>query len=178
MNKSKAPLTSVSFSPNGKLAVTASEDGETRVWVAGNGRTVADLRDGGFISVSHAHRRFPLNILFPISVGFSSKRNLSRVNSAAFSPDGNYVVTASEDGVAQIWKARSGKSVAALRGHTLGVRRAIFTIDGKSVITVGADWTVRLWDLCGGTVKLRPVCEPAPEENTRRQRIEGKRPRN
>jgi WD40 repeat protein len=158
MNKHKTPLTSVSFSPDGKWAVTASEDGGARVWVAANGKPVAELRDGAFISVSHARRRFPLNILFPISVGFFSKRNLPRVNSAAFSPDGDYIVTASEDGVSRIWKARSGKSVAILRGHTLGARSAIFTLDGRSIITAGADHTVRLWELCGGAVKLKSIC--------------------
>ncbi len=169
MNKHSKPLTSVAFSPSGKRVVTASEDGRARVWLAESGKQVAELRNRTFISVKYAGpRRFPLNIFFPISIDFFSKGELHRINSAAFSPDGNYVVTASEDGAAQIWKVGAGKSVATLRGHILGVQSAIFTPDGKSVITAGADHTVRLWDLCKGEAKLRPVCEPAYGKNTKR----------
>lgn len=156
MNKHIKPLTSVAFSPRGDWVVTASEDGRARVWVAESGKEVAELRNRTFISVNYAGpRRFPLNIFFPISIDFFSKGELQRINSAAFSPDGNYVVTASEDGAVQVWKADAGKSVATLRGHILGVQSAIFTRDGKSVITAGADHTVRLWDLCKGKDMLR-----------------------
>jgi hypothetical protein len=39
------------------------------------------------------------------------------VNSAAFSPDGRRIVTASEDGTARIWNAATGKEIVALREH-------------------------------------------------------------
>jgi hypothetical protein len=40
-----------------------------------------------------------------------------RVLSAAFSPDGAKVVTASEDRSARLWEAASGKELAVLQGH-------------------------------------------------------------
>jgi WD40 repeat protein len=40
-----------------------------------------------------------------------------RGNSAASSPDGRRIVTASEDGTARIWNAATGKEIVALRGH-------------------------------------------------------------
>ena len=39
------------------------------------------------------------------------------VSSAAFSPDGQRVVTASADNTARLWDAASGKSLAVLSGH-------------------------------------------------------------
>ncbi|MGH9851112.1 MAG: WD40 repeat domain-containing protein, partial [Blastocatellia bacterium] len=150
------PLTSIAFSPSGKWVVTASEDGRTRVWNVVNGKNIVELRKRTYVSIVRAqHRSFPLKYLLPVSIDFYSKGELPGVNSASFSPDGNYVVTASEDGTAQIWKAETGKSVATLSGHILAVRSAVFTPDGLSVITAGADNTVRVWDLCGGKVKLR-----------------------
>ena len=37
--------------------------------------------------------------------------------SAAFSPDGSRIVTASEDKTARIWDAATAKEIAVLRGH-------------------------------------------------------------
>ena len=39
------------------------------------------------------------------------------VHSAAFSPDGSRIVTASADKTARIWDAASAKEIAVLRGH-------------------------------------------------------------
>ena len=39
------------------------------------------------------------------------------MNSAAFSPDGSRIVTASDDKTARIWDAATGKEIAVLRGH-------------------------------------------------------------
>ena len=42
--------------------------------------------------------------------------------SAAFSPDGERVVTASDDGTARIWDAESGAQLEILAATRLGVR--------------------------------------------------------
>ena len=41
----------------------------------------------------------------------------SDVTSAAFSPDGSRIVTASADETARIWDAATGKEITVLRGH-------------------------------------------------------------
>ena len=41
-----------------------------------------------------------------------------RVNSAAYSPDGKFIVTASYDQTARIWDAATGQELHALSGHT------------------------------------------------------------
>jgi WD40 repeat protein len=57
------------------------------------------------------------------------------VGSAAFSPDGNRVVTASADKTARVWDAAIGKQVAILRGHDSAVYSAAFSPDGNRVVT-------------------------------------------
>ena len=64
---------------------------------------------------------------------------------AAFSQDGNFIVTASADKTARVWDARSGKSLAVLH-HTNRVVKAVFSPDGKRIVTTSWDHTARLWD--------------------------------
>jgi WD40 repeat protein len=86
------------------------------------------------------------------------------INSVAFSPNGNLVVTASADGTARVWEAATGKPVAELLGHSKSVNSASFSPDGKFIVTASDDATVRLWDanrfalvrMMGGTYP-RPV---------------------
>ena len=74
----------------------------------------------------------------------------AEVTSAAFSPDGKRVVTASDDTTARVWDVGSGKPLATLRGHTYPVTSAAFSPDGKRVVTASGDKTARVWDADSG----------------------------
>jgi hypothetical protein len=67
--------------------------------------------------------------------------------SAAFSPDGQRIVTASRDHTARIWDAATGKTIAALEGHTDAVLTAVFSPDGQRIVTASSDATARIWDV-------------------------------
>lgn len=71
----------------------------------------------------------------------------------AFSPDGNYVLTGSEDTTAQVWTTTSGRPVGQTLEHKNGVRGVVFSPDGNLVMTQsgGEDSkTVRLWETASG----------------------------
>ena len=62
------------------------------------------------------------------------------VRSAAFSPDGTRVVTASIDETARVWDAATGKPLGEPMRHEGGVDSAAFSPDGTRVVTaVGRD---------------------------------------
>jgi len=68
---------------------------------------------------------------------------------ARFSPDGQLILTTSEDGTARLWLATSGHSVASLTGHRRAVTCGAFSPDGETVVTGSDDRTARLWTLKG-----------------------------
>ena len=72
--------------------------------------------------------------------------HLGHVSSAAFSPDGQRIVTASQDGTARLWHATTGAALAALRGHTKWVWSAVFSPDGQRIVTASNDRTAGIWD--------------------------------
>jgi WD40 repeat protein len=64
---------------------------------------------------------------------------------ARFSPDGKWLVTASDDRTARLWNARTGEPVAVFRGHDQRIESAAFSPDSRRVVTASADGTVRTW---------------------------------
>src|SRR5262249_30019052 len=69
------------------------------------------------------------------------------VISAAFSPDGTRVVTASWDKTARVWDATTARLVSPLLEHQGGVRSAAFSPDGTRVVTTSDDRAARVWHL-------------------------------
>ncbi len=70
----------------------------------------------------------------------------SAVYSAQFSPDGQQVVTASEDRMAQVWDAATGEAVGKWMEHPSAVYSAQFSPDGHRVVTGSQDGTARVWN--------------------------------
>jgi WD40 repeat protein len=78
-----------------------------------------------------------------------------------FSPDGRYVVTASEDGTARIWDALDGQPVGQPLKHAAEVLWADFSPDGRRIVTASMDHTARVWDAETGA----PVSPPLRHTN-------------
>ena len=79
-----------------------------------------------------------------------------KVTSAAFSPDGTRIVTASADGTARLWDARTGEPIGRTLHHDGPVLAATFDANGERVITASEDKTARIWNARTG----EPVGQP------------------
>src|SRR5208283_3938953 len=72
------------------------------------------------------------------------------VLSVAFSPDGRYVLTGSEDKTARLWDAATGQQIRTFEGHKDEVTSVAFSPDGQFVLTGSWDTTTHLWDAASG----------------------------
>jgi WD40 repeat protein len=72
------------------------------------------------------------------------------VLSVTFHPDGLRLATASEDGTARLWKARSRQEIRRFTGHTGPVLSVCFRPDGQQLASGGDDTTIKLWDVRTG----------------------------
>ncbi|KAF5308966.1 hypothetical protein D9758_018970 [Tetrapyrgos nigripes] len=75
----------------------------------------------------------------------------SIVFSVAYSPDGRYIVSGSDDNTVRIWDVQTGHQYGeSFAGHTRWVRSVAFSPDGRHVVSGSDDHTIRIWDIQTG----------------------------
>ncbi len=121
---------SAQFCGDGARVVTGSRDGTARLWDATSGREIGVLRSG----IESLNWSLPLGPEAYVVV----------------SPDGRRVLTVSNDKIARVWDAASGRQVAELKGHQEEIGSAAFSSDGTLVVTSSLDLTARVWDAASG----------------------------
>jgi WD40 repeat protein/tetratricopeptide (TPR) repeat protein len=84
------------------------------------------------------------------------------VMSAAFSPDGRYILTGSWDSTARLWEMDTGREVRKFEPHGGLITDAAFSPDGRYVLTASWDDTVRLWEAQTGRELRRFPGNPLP----------------
>ncbi|HRI16007.1 MAG TPA: serine/threonine-protein kinase [Verrucomicrobiota bacterium] len=105
------------FSSDGKHLATAGGRGHAKIW------SVPDLREVAVLPHENGREVFGL----------------------AFSPDGERLLTGSQDGLVRVWDWRTSRLLAIWFGHSFGVEAARWSPDGSAVATGGRDQIVRLW---------------------------------
>ncbi len=112
-------IKTIAYSPDGKFAVSASYDHTAKIWNTENGALVLTLDEEKKLNNDQNERR----------------RDVTWLLSAAYSPDGKYIVTASVDNYAKVWDAITGQLLFELE-HAERLKSASFSPDGKFILTL------------------------------------------
>ncbi|HYV38762.1 MAG TPA: WD40 repeat domain-containing protein [Gemmataceae bacterium] len=111
-------VTSIVFSPNGKILASGSVDTTVRLWEPAKSTELACLR---------GHK--------------------AGVTAVAFAPNGELLASSSYDGDIRLWNTAKRSQVARLEGPTNGAACLAFSLDGKTLIAGGRSPEVRIWDV-------------------------------
>ena len=111
-------VSSVSMTPDGQRAVSASWDEKLRVW---------NLETGRCLRVLEGHTGMVLRV--------------------SVTPDGLRAVSASWDNTLRVWELETGQCLRVLEGHTDKVNSVDVTPDGLRAVSASFDKTLRVWDL-------------------------------
>ncbi|MFN6485767.1 MULTISPECIES: caspase family protein [unclassified Nostoc] len=115
-----AEVSSVSFSPDGKTIVSASNDKTAIIWG----------RDGTKLRTLTGHTDIVRNV--------------------SFSPDGQTIATASFDRTVKLWRTSDGGLIRTLKGHTAEVLSLSWSGNGETIATGSADRTAKIWQVSDG----------------------------
>ncbi|ACC79946.1 WD40 repeat domain-containing protein [Nostoc punctiforme] len=153
----------ISFSPDGKMLASASDDNTVKLWDTTTGKEIKTLTghtnsvlgisfspDGKMLASASSDNTVKL---WDTTTGKEIKTLTGHTNSVlgiSFSPDGKMLASASADNTVKLWDTTTGKEIKTLTGHRNSVFGISFSPDGKMLASASADNTVKLWDTTTG----------------------------
>ncbi|QDT71730.1 caspase family protein [Lacipirellula limnantheis] len=156
-------VSSVAFSPDGKLGLTGSWDNTAAVWDVATGRRLRTLEGhADFVSSVAFSPDGKLALtgsgdnsaaVWDVATGRRLRTfegHAGIVSSAAFSPDGKLALTGSFDKLAAVWDVATGRRLRILAGHTEAIGSVAFSPDGKLALTGSGDKLAAVWDVATG----------------------------
>jgi len=149
--------------PDGHHLLSASADGNLRLWALGSGECVATLRGHGdeiTACALTADGRTAISASADATArvwDLAERRCVATLDNGgrwatacATSRGGERAVVGSDNGALAVWDLASRERVLVLEGHRDYVTACLFTADGRRLVSASRDQSVRVWSLESG----------------------------
>ncbi len=141
--------TSVAYSPDGKFIASGSEFKTVKIWRAENGTPVLTIKGADQTAINF--RNLDTKLTEQQRKDLADRDGHSSiVTSVAYSPDGKFIASGSDDYTVKIWQSQNGAWVRTLSGHTGGIKTVAYSPNGKFIISAGVDCTIKIWNTADG----------------------------
>jgi len=153
-------VTSVCFSPDGKLMASGSWDNTIKLWNVKDGALIRTFKgnsssvesvifspDGCRIASGGYYDTIKLWNVKDGALIRTFKGHTNDVNSVSFSPNGSRIVSGSDDKTIKLWDVKDGALIRTFKGHSSGVNSVSFSPDGSRIASGSADTTIKLWNV-------------------------------
>jgi WD40 repeat protein/serine/threonine protein kinase/Tfp pilus assembly protein PilF len=159
-------LNEVVFSADGRRIVATGLQRAVRTWDADTGRLLSQVQTYGLAWLSADHSRavsggpgvpaqvWDVMTAQPVTPPLEQGRGTIQ---AAFSLQGDRMVTTGVDGTVRVWDIETGEVVAGPIRHGSAITSAELGPDGRLLVTRDSAGLVRLWDLAGGMAPVSPL---------------------
>src|SRR6266849_4535677 len=154
-------ISSLAMSSDGQIIATGSGDNTIKVWILHTGQLLYTLAESVNCVAICPDRKIlasgdriikiwdlPTGELIRTLTGHSR-----RVNSLAFSSDGQLLASGSSDRTIKIWNLHTGKLLRTIRGHSGAVIDVIISSDEKTLASVSYDNSIKIWNLHTGELQ-------------------------
>jgi WD40 repeat protein len=158
-------VTSISFSPDGRLLASGSYDNTIQLWRVADGLEVRTLTgypdwvysvsfspDGRLLASGGWDGTIKLWRVADGALVRTLTGHTDSVRSVSFSPDGSLLASGSEDNTIKLWRVADGSLVRTLTGHTYPVESVSFSPDGRLLASGSWDKTIKLWRVADGSL--------------------------
>lgn len=166
LRKATAMVSSLEWSRDGKTLASAGWDSKLRFWDTGTWAETSevDLDVYGVIKVEWSPAGKMLSwhgyldndlVLWDTALGKMERKLTvpSGITSAAWSPDGAMIATASGEGTLDLWDASTGVKKRSIPHETI-IDRMLWGRDSRRIATVPfGEKTVKVWDVATGEEK-------------------------
>jgi WD40 repeat protein len=154
---------SMSFSPDGKILASSSDDGTIKLWNTKTGKEIRTLlgHERSVRSISFSPNGKTLASISDTMIKLWNTEtgkeiqtlpgHESFVQSISFSPDGK-TLASSSDKIIKLWNVDTGKEIRTLLGHQNSALSMSFSSNGKTLATEIRDKGI--FGFHGGTIKL------------------------
>ncbi len=85
---------------------------------------------------------------------YTYRDHQSKINAVAWSPNGRYFASGSNDGTVIGWDSTSGNKLGVYRGHAGSVQAVSYSPSGNRVASGSSDRTIQVWEASTGNTLL------------------------